>query len=109
MGWPADQATPHGFVGIALLMQMCDRVTLYGFEDPGDRDDLRDGGPGRPSPPAYHYYDKIEPAEAHAGDVEFAVLRALDRLGVIRLCSGARRQECLDADRASFNLTAAES
>ena len=92
--WSSDQSTPHGFVGIALLMQICDRVTVYGFEEPSS------GGGRTP----YHYYDKIEPVDPHAADVEFAVLRALDRLGVIRLCSGDRRQECLEEDRVSFQL-----
>ena len=59
--WESPQSTPHGFVGIGLLIQICDRITLYGFEEP-----TREPGS------KYHYYNKIEPLDPHANDVEFA-------------------------------------
>ena len=93
LAWESPQSTPHGFVGIGLLIQICDRITLYGFEEP-----TREPGS------KYHYYNKIEPLDPHANDVEFAVLRILDKLGMVRLCPEEELESCVGEDQVSFNL-----
>ena len=92
--WESGQATPHGFVGVLLLMQVCDRVTVYGFDEPAAFTRGR----------RYHYYDKIEPAEPHANDVEFTILRILDGLGLIRLCLPGNLEACVGEDEVLFGL-----
>ena len=91
----ATQSTPHGFVGIGLLMQICDRVSVYGFDEPRKRE--REGA-------GYHYFDKVEPLDPHASDVKFAVLRILDSLGLIRLCLPEENMEaCLGEDEVHWS------
>ena len=74
MAWHGGQATPHGFVGIVLLIQICERVSVYGFDVPSPKAKHR-----------YHYFDKLEPADVHANDFEFNVLRLLHSNDAIRL------------------------
>ena len=52
----------------------------------------------------YHYFDKVEPLDPHASDVEFAVLRILDSLGLIRLCLPEENMEaCLGEDEVHWS------
>ncbi|QDZ23307.1 hypothetical protein HOP50_10g58450 [Chloropicon primus] len=95
MSGEVPQSTPHGFVGIALLMQICEKITVYGFEEPSK---LQEAG-------KYHYYDRIEPLDPHANDVEFSVLRILDGLGIIRLCLPDEHEACVGEDQVHFGLT----
>ena len=91
--WKSEQATPHGFVGVGLLIQICEKITVYGFDEPSKYSNSK-----------YHYYDNIEPLDPHSNDVEFTMLRTLQAIGMIRLCENHDLESCVGEDQVRFGL-----
>ncbi|XRB00522.1 sialyltransferase [Pycnococcus provasolii] len=89
--WSSGQTAPTGFVGVAFLVQICDRVDVYGFDEPALT-------AGKTSRMRYHYFDKSEPAEPRATEFEHNLLRLLDSYGSIRLCSSDTIDRCTHDD-----------
>lgn len=83
--WEGVQSAPNGFVGISFLMQICDRVDVYGFDAKNQK--LR-----------YHYFDKEQPLEDASTEFEHNLLRSLHNIGVIRLCTSENIGHCMDQD-----------
>jgi len=84
-------STPSsGFVSVYLMMQLCERLTLYGF---GSRDDT-----GRKA--KYHYYKgfgarnfgtvREDGSPVHCWEAELEVLEALSRNGKITICRASK-------------------
>ena len=94
--WASGQTAPSGFVGVAFLIQMCDNVDVYGFDEPA----LTAGKTARMR---YHYYDKSEPMDPRSTEFEHNLLRLLDAYGAIRLCSSENIDRCVhDDERMPF-------
>jgi len=86
--WPAAvQSAPHGFIGIAFLIQICDTVDVYGFDAPHPNAKIH-----------YHYFDKVEPENVHATEFEYTLLRVLNNYGVIRMCEVNDLEKCVHDD-----------
>lgn len=83
----AAQVAPCGLVGVMLAMQVCDRVTLWGF-DPFNSKAKERGV-------RYHYHDKAEPFDPRSTDVEMNVLRLLAARGAVKLCDAGAADRCV--------------
>eukprot|EP00898_Chlorokybus_atmophyticus_P005174 jgi/Chlat1/5658/Chrsp37S09010 len=83
------QSAPNGFVGVALLANICQRVDVYGFDTMSRL---------RALPAQYYSREKVSNDAVHAGDAELGSLRVLDAFGAIRLCTVDRLEECIYED-----------
>jgi hypothetical protein len=60
---------PGGLVGVMLALQVCERVTLWGFDPFNSK--VKEKGV------RYHYFDKTEPFDPRSTDVEMNVMRLM--------------------------------
>eukprot|EP00899_Mesostigma_viride_P027650 jgi/Mesvir1/806/Mv17398-RA.2 len=91
--WEGVQSAPTGFVGIAFLLQMCQRVDVYGFDSPSTKVNIR-----------YHYFDRAAPFQDHSNDFEHTLLRVLDAFKAIRLCTVETIARCLAEDEVQAGI-----
>mmetsp|Transcript_32770 Transcript_32770/g.45495 ORF Transcript_32770/g.45495 Transcript_32770/m.45495 type:complete len:528 (+) Transcript_32770:486-2069(+) len=82
--WEGSQSAPSGFVGIAYLLQVCQKVDIFGFDVSKPKVPVR-----------YHYFDKTEPTELHSTEFEHNLLRVLHAYGLVRLCTVDTVESCI--------------
>ena len=90
---PEQPAAPHGFIGVAFLRQICDTVTVYGFDPPFTHPKVK-----------YHYFDRTEPLDPKSGELEHNILRILEAFEAIRLCTTKKLATCIQVDEAKFGM-----
>jgi len=83
--WEGSQSAPTGFVGVAFLLQVCQKVDVFGFDVAKPKVPIR-----------YHYFDKTEPTELHSTEFEHNLLRLLNAYKLIRLCTVDTVESCIN-------------
>jgi len=82
-----QQAPPSGFIAIALLLQICQNVNVYGI-DPPERVPFSEDRP-------YRYFDNRMPDDINALAAEHMLLRTLHAGRYITLCTTEHVNRCV--------------